>query len=240
MEPRIARPLQLALAVDGHSMFYAQQKLGWFFDPRRLLAYANRQPAMELGSAFWYAGLKDPTDQRPFRDALASMGYTVRTRPLRELPGGGADFEPHRPSDARNPDPRPGDQRSGDQRPGDQRYGEQRHYVRANLDVEIAIDLLCVAPRTDEVWLLSGSKDLERLLEVLRAQGLRTTVITTDGMVARELRNAADRFVEMASLRQELEKSEAHHQPVFLRSDSGATASPRPRPHPATVELTNS
>ena len=112
--------------------------------------------------------------------------------------------------------------------------------MRANLDVEIAIDLLCVAPRTDEVWLLSGSRDLDRLLEVLRAQGLRVTVITTDGMVARELRNAADRFVEMASLRQELEKSEAHHQPVFMRSDSGATPAPRPRSHPAAVELTNS
>lgn len=230
MEPRTSRPLQLALAVDGHSMFYAQQKLGWFFDPRRLLAYANRQPAMELGSAFWYAGLKDPTDQRPFRDALTSMGYTVRTRPLRELPSGGGELDQHRPTDSRNPD----------SRNPDSRHGEQRHYVRANLDVEIAIDLLCVAPRTDEVWLLSGSRDLDRLLEVLRAQGLRVTVITTDGMVARELRNAADRFVEMASLRQELEKSEAHHQPVFMRSDSGATPAPRPRSHPAAVELTNS
>ena len=230
MEPRTSRPLQLALAVDGHSMFYAQQKLGWFFDPRRLLAYANRQPAMELGSAFWYAGLKDPTDQRPFRDALTSMGYTVRTRPLRELPSGGGELDQHRPTDSRTPD----------SRNPDSRHGEQRHYVRANLDVEIAIDLLCVAPRTDEVWLLSGSRDLDRLLEVLRAQGLRVTVITTDGMVARELRNAADRFVEMASLRQELEKSEAHHQPVFMRSDSGATPAPRPRPHPAVVESTNS
>ena len=227
MEPRTARPLQLALAVDGHSMFYAQQKLGWFFDPRRLLAYANRQPAMELGSAFWYAGLKDPTDQRPFRDALASMGYTVRTRPLRELPSGGGELDQHRPTDSRNPD-----SRNPDSRHADSRHGEQRHFVRANLDVEIAIDLLCVAPRTDEVWLLSGSRDLDRLLEVLRAQGLRVTVITTDGMVARELRNAADRFVEMASLRKELEKSEAHHQPVFMRSDSGATPAPGLAPTP--------
>ena len=33
--------MQLALAVDGHSMFYVQQKLGWFFDPRRLLELAR-------------------------------------------------------------------------------------------------------------------------------------------------------------------------------------------------------
>ena len=181
MQARSPRPQQLALAVDGQSMYYAQQKLGWFFDPRRLLSLAASQPGLELGSAFWYAGIKDPTDQRPFRDALSNLGYTVRTRFLRELPGG-------------NDDP--------------------RHYVRANLDVEVAIDLLTVAPRTDEVWLLSGSRDLDRLVEVLRAQGLKVTLITTEGMVARELRNAADRFLDLATLKPELEKLEA---PVLSR-----------------------
>jgi hypothetical protein len=29
--------------------------------------------------------LKDATDQRPFRDALTGLGFTVRTKPLREL-----------------------------------------------------------------------------------------------------------------------------------------------------------
>ena len=183
---RVQPARQLVLAVDGHSMFYAQQKLGWFFDPRRLLSHASSQPDLELASAFWYAGLKDPSDQRPFRDALTSLGFTVRTRPLRELGGGHGE-------------------------------ADQRQYVRANLDVEIAIDLLLVAPRCDEVWLLSGSRDLDRLVEVLRAQGLRITVFSTEGMVARELRNAADRFVDLASLRGELGKTEALQQPVFAR-----------------------
>jgi uncharacterized LabA/DUF88 family protein len=189
------RPRQLVVAVDGHSMFYAQQKLGWFFDPRRLLRHASSQPGLELAGAFWYAGLKDPSDQRPFRDALTSLGFTVRTRPLRELP----------PPAASN-----GSSQAGE--------GEQRHYVRANLDVEVAVDLMMVAPRTDEVWLLSGSRDLDRLVEVLRAQGLRITLMTTEGMVARELRNAADGFVDLASLRPVLEKAESLQQPVFLRN----------------------
>jgi uncharacterized LabA/DUF88 family protein len=162
------------LAVDGHSMFYAQQKLGWFFDPRRLLELARQEGEVELGSAFWYAGLKEPNDQRPFRDALTSLGYTVRTRPLRDLGG----------------------------------EGENRHYARANLDVEVAIDLLTVSHRCEEVWLLSGSKDLDRLVEVLRAKGLTIIVFSTEGMVARELRNAADRFVDLASLLAQLAKVE--------------------------------
>jgi uncharacterized LabA/DUF88 family protein len=84
--------------------------------------------------------------------------------------------------------------------------------------VEVAIDLLSVADRSDEVWLLSGSRDLERLVEVLRARGLRIVLISTEGMVARELRNAADQFVDLASLRPPLEKADAHQQPVFSRT----------------------
>jgi len=183
--------MQRVLAVDGHSMFYAQQKVGWFFDPRRLLELAAEGPEIQLASAFWYAGLKEPTDQRPFRDALTSLGFTVRTKPLREVGSGGgaagAEAEP-------------------------------RHYVRANLDVEIAIDLMAVAHRTEELWLLSGSRDLDRLVEVLRARGLAITLISTEGMVARELRNAADRFVDLASLRPRLEKADALQQPVFTRT----------------------
>ena len=176
--------MQLALAVDGHSMFYVQQKLGWFFDPRRLLELASASPGVSIGSAFWYAGLRDPADQRPFRDALTSLGFTVRTKPLRELGG----------------DP------------------DHRQFARANLDVEIAIDLMTVAHRSDEIWLLSGSRDLERLLEVLRARGPRIVLMCTDGMVPRELRNAADRFVDLATLRAQLEKAEAQQQPVFSRT----------------------
>jgi len=168
--------MQLALAVDGHSMFYVQQKLGWFFDPRRLLEYATAKSGVELGSAFWYTGLKDATDQRPFRDALTSLGFTVRTKPLREV---GHD-------------------------------SDQRQFARANLDVEIAIDLMAVAHRIDEVWVMSGSRDLERLLEVLRIRGLKVVLMSTEGMVPRELRNAADRFVDLSSLKRQLEKTDGH------------------------------
>ena len=76
---------RLSIFVDGNNMFYAQQKNGWFFDPRRVLEYfKNEQPETTLINAFWYTGLKDPQDQRGFRDALISLGYTVRTKILKE------------------------------------------------------------------------------------------------------------------------------------------------------------
>ncbi|MFM7266064.1 MAG: hypothetical protein ACKOZW_10850, partial [Cyanobium sp.] len=60
-------------------------------------------------------------------------------------------------------------------------------------------------------------------VEVLRARGLHITVISTEGMVARELRNAADRFVDLVSLRSSLEKAEGG----ATRSPAGA-ADPSP------------
>ncbi|MEL6454086.1 MAG: NYN domain-containing protein, partial [Cyanobacteria bacterium J06623_5] len=30
---------RLSIFVDGNNMFYAQQKNGWFFDPKRVLEY---------------------------------------------------------------------------------------------------------------------------------------------------------------------------------------------------------
>jgi len=42
--------MRRCLAVDDTAMFYAQQKLGWFFfDPRRLLDVAREGPGVELG-----------------------------------------------------------------------------------------------------------------------------------------------------------------------------------------------
>ncbi|TGG82423.1 MAG: NYN domain-containing protein [Aphanocapsa feldmannii 277cV] len=174
---------RVALAVDGASMFHAQQKIGWFFDPRRLLSHFDEQPATTMVAAFWYASIREPQDQRPFRDALTSIGFTVRTKLVREYTD----------------------------------ENDQRHFSGANLEVEICLDLLSVAGRSDEVVLLSGSRHLERLLESLRSRGLRLTLVHTEGMVARDLRNAADRFIDLNDLRHGIEKVETLHASAFSR-----------------------
>jgi len=51
------------------------------------------------------------------------------------------------------------------------------------------------------------------LLEVLRIKGVKVVLMSTDGMVPRELRNAADRFVDLNDLRPALEKADGQAQP---------------------------
>ncbi|MCL2932237.1 MAG: NYN domain-containing protein [Trichodesmium sp. MAG_R03] len=164
---------RLSIFVDGNNMFYAQQKNGWFFDPRRVLEYFNK-PEAKLINAFWYTGLKDPQDQRGFRDALISLGYTVRTKILKEYY----------------------DDVSG------------RYSQKANLDIEIVVDMFNTVDQYDQVVLFSGDGDFERAIELLRSKNTHITVVSTEGMIARELRNATDQYVDLNDIRDQIEKVE--------------------------------
>ncbi|MEB3827881.1 LabA-like NYN domain-containing protein [Phormidium sp. CCY1219] len=165
---------RLSIFVDGNNMFYAQQKNGWFFDPRRVLEYFvdKEQRGIMLINAFWYTGLKDPQDQRGFRDALISLGYTVRTKILKEYY----------------------DDTSG------------RYSQKANLDIEIVVDMFNTVDQYDRVVLFSGDGDFERAIELLRSKNTHITVVSTEGMIARELRNATDRYIDLNDIRNHIEK----------------------------------
>lgn len=165
---------RLSIFVDGNNMFYAQQKNGWFFDPKRVLEYFTREATTVLTNAFWYTGLKDLQDQRGFRDALISLGYTVRTKILKEYY----------------------DDSSG------------RYSQKANLDIEIVVDMFNTVDQYDRVILFSGDGDFERAIELLRGKNTHITVVSTEGMIARELRNATDRYIDLNDIRQEIEKAD--------------------------------
>jgi uncharacterized LabA/DUF88 family protein len=166
---------RLSIFVDGNNMFYAQQKNGWFFDPRRVLEYFTKEPELMLINAFWYTGLKDTQDQRGFRDALISLGYTVRTKILKEYY----------------------DDTSG------------RYSQKANLDIEIVVDMFNTVDQYNRVVLFSGDGDFERAIELLRSKNTHITVISTEGMIARELRNVTDRYIDLNDIRDRIEKVDA-------------------------------
>lgn len=165
---------RLSIFVDGNNMFYAQQKNGWFFDPRRVLEHFTSEAGTKLINAFWYTGLKDPQDQRGFRDALISLGYTVRTKILKEYY----------------------DDNSG------------RYSQKANLDIEIVVDMFNTVDQYDRVVLFSGDGDFERAIELLRSKNTHITVVSTEGMIARELRNATDQYIDLNDVRNKIEKVE--------------------------------
>ena len=71
--------------------------------------------------------------------------------------------------------------------------------MKGNMDIEIAVDMLELAPRIDHAILFSGDGDFRRLVQAVQAKGVRVTVVSTmksqPPQIADELRRQADAFV---------------------------------------------
>ena len=79
-----------------------------------------------------------------------------------------------------------------------------RRRVKGNMDIEVAVDMLELAPRIDHAVLFSGDSDFRRLVDAVQRKGVRVSVVssirTSPPMVADELRRQADQFVELADI----------------------------------------
>ncbi|MYI69238.1 MAG: NYN domain-containing protein [Boseongicola sp. SB0673_bin_14] len=80
-----------------------------------------------------------------------------------------------------------------------------RRRVKGNMDIELAVDAMELAPHVDHVVLFSGDGDFRPLVESLQRQGVRVSVVSTirsqPPMVADELRRQTDSFIELDELR---------------------------------------
>src|SRR3954469_15498623 len=79
-----------------------------------------------------------------------------------------------------------------------------RRKVKGNMDIELAIDALELAPYIDHRVLFSGDGDFRSLVEALQRRGVRVSVVSTIStqppMVADELRRQADEFIDISTL----------------------------------------
>jgi len=81
---------------------------------------------------------------------------------------------------------------------------EGRRRVRGNMDVELATDMLEASAYLDHVILFSGNSDFRRVVEAVKAKGVRVTVVSTiksqPQMIGDELRREADVFIDLDEL----------------------------------------
>jgi uncharacterized LabA/DUF88 family protein len=83
--------------------------------------------------------------------------------------------------------------------------GSQKH--KANLDVEIVLDMFNTIDSYDEAMLVSGDADFMRPLQILRARGKHFSVLSTKGFVASEIRQIAGlHYKDLIELRELIEK----------------------------------
>jgi uncharacterized LabA/DUF88 family protein len=79
-----------------------------------------------------------------------------------------------------------------------------RRKVKGNMDIELAIDALELAPHINHMVLFSGDGDFRSLVEAMQRRGVRVSVVSTISsqppMVADELRRQADEFIDILHL----------------------------------------
>ena len=79
-----------------------------------------------------------------------------------------------------------------------------RRKVKGNMDIELAVDAMELAPHIDHMVLFSGDGDFRSLVEAVQRKGRKVSVISTlstqPPMIADELRRQADQFIDLAEL----------------------------------------
>ena len=68
--------------------------------------------------------------------------------------------------------------------------------LKANFDVELAMDVLTMSDRLDIVTLVSGDGDFRRLVELVETKGVRVEVVAFGPSTAAELRAVADEYTD--------------------------------------------
>jgi uncharacterized LabA/DUF88 family protein len=142
-------------------MYYAQKKLGWYIDFRKVLQFFGRDAGNVVSEAYYYTGADSQSKNRDgaFHEYLMYSGYTVRTKAIKQMV--------------------------------DDTTGEI--VEKANLDIELVIDMFNTVTLYETCILMSGDGDFERALELVRSKGKRIAVVAHPEMTARELRNVAGR-----------------------------------------------
>ena len=77
--------------------------------------------------------------------------------------------------------------------------------IKGNMDVELTVDAMELAPHVDHIVLFSGDGDFRPMIESVQRQGVRVSVVSTirsqPPMIADELRRQCDNFIDLDDLR---------------------------------------
>jgi len=88
-----------------------------------------------------------------------------------------------------------------------------RRKVKGNMDIELAVDAMELAPNIDHMVLFSGDGDFRSLVDAIQRRGKKVSVVSTlqtqPPMIADELRRQADHFIDLTTLFEQLGRDPA-------------------------------
>ena len=82
-----------------------------------------------------------------------------------------------------------------------------RRKLKGNMDIELAVDMMKLAPKLDHIVLFSGDGDFRSLIKAVQDMGCRVSVVSTlavrPPMIADDLRRQADDFYDLVDYEKE-------------------------------------
>ncbi|HZW01795.1 MAG TPA: NYN domain-containing protein [Candidatus Deferrimicrobium sp.] len=103
------------------------------------------------------------------------------------------------------------------------KYGDGR--VKANLDIELVVDLMRMAEKLDVAVIISGDGDFAPAIYAVQQQGVRVEVISFRGNTSSDLIDAADIFIDISSVAK-VEKGARSGRRVAAEGDLSMTEVP--------------
>ncbi|NJL63236.1 MAG: NYN domain-containing protein [Methylacidiphilales bacterium] len=77
---------------------------------------------------------------------------------------------------------------------------------KANLDIEIAVDMLTLARHCDTIVLLSGDGDLAYAVNSVAYQGVQVEVVSLSSMTSDSLINVVDSYTDLLEIKEEIQR----------------------------------
>jgi uncharacterized LabA/DUF88 family protein len=118
--------------------------------------------------------------------------------------------------------------------------GEGRRKTKGNMNVDIAVEAMELAPYVGHIVLFSGDGDFRAAVEAVQRRGVRVTVISSIAsqppICADELRRQADVFIDLVELRPKISRGSGGRPPRDSRQLPQFVAGPRENSVPFTRE----
>ncbi len=90
---------------------------------------------------------------------------------------------------------------------------------KANLDVEIAVDMMALVGSYDTAVLVSGDGDLAYAVDAVSYRGVRVEVVSLRSMTSDSLINVSDRYIDLENVKEEIQKTPKHNPNPLLTPD---------------------
>ena len=178
---------KIALFIDGANLYATSRSLAFDIDYKKLLTAFQKRGY--LLRAYYYTALVEDQEYSSIRPLIDWLDYNG----YRVVTKPAKEF-----TDAMG-----------------------RRKIKGNMDIELAVDAMELIETVDHFVIFSGDGDFRSLVEALQRRGRKVSVVSTlttqPPMVADDLRRQADHFIDLASLKVEVGRSQAERDARLAR-----------------------